>query len=79
MRMQRLLDRMKDMRDPFPPAIRQFLVRALVLFIAWQALYLFLWRTPRTLDEPPTRSVGRQTTWVLNFLHGTDLFREHEI
>jgi len=77
--MQRLLDRIKDVRDAFPPAVRQFLVRALLLFIAWKALYLFLWQTPRTLDEPLTRSVGRQTTWVLNFLNGTDQFREREI
>jgi exosortase family protein XrtF len=77
--MKRLLGRLREVRDAFPPDVRLFLLRAFVLFIVWKSLYLFLWQKPRTLDEPLSRSVGRQTAWTLNLLNGTNSFSEREI
>lgn len=77
--MHRLLDKIREVRDAFPPEVRQFLVRALLLFIVWKGLYLFLWQKPRTLDLPLTRSVGVQTAWVLDLLHGGGTFTEREV
>lgn len=77
--MQRLVARLREVRDAFPPEVRLFLLRAFVLFVVWKSLYLFLWQKPRTLDEPLSRSVGRQTAWMLNLLNGTKSFTEREI
>jgi exosortase family protein XrtF len=77
--MKHLLERLRAFRDAFPKEVRQFLVRAFLLFVAWKSLYLFLWQAPRTLDAPLTRSVGVQTAWALNLFHGGATFTEREV
>lgn len=77
--MERLLQRIREVRDAFPPEVRLFLIRSFVLFVVWKSLYLFLWQQPRTLDAPLTRSVGVQTAWALNLFHADPTFTEREV
>jgi len=68
---QRVLDALAT----FPPEVKKFLLRALVLFLVWKGLYLFLWQTPRTLDGPLTNIVGEHSAWLFNVLQHTDDYR----
>jgi len=61
--------------EQFPPQVRIFLLRGLVLFALWKFLYLFFWAQPRTLDGPLTNTVGRQSVWMLNQLYHTQGFK----
>jgi exosortase family protein XrtF len=59
----------------FPPQVRIFLLRGLVLFALWKIIYLFFLAQPRTLDGPLTNAVGRQSVWMLNKLYQTQGFK----
>jgi exosortase family protein XrtF len=61
--------------EQFPPQVRIFLLRGLVLFALWKFVYLFFWAQPRTLDGPLTNAVGRQSVWLLNQLYQTQGFK----
>jgi exosortase family protein XrtF len=61
--------------EQFPPQVRIFLLRGLVLFALWKIIYLFFWAQPRTLDGPLTNAVGRQSVWMLNKLYQTQGFK----
>lgn len=58
----------------FPPPIRTFLIRSLVLFVVWKSCYLFFWMGNRTLDKPLTQMVGNQSAAALNLMHPLDSF-----
>jgi len=69
------LEAPKKAFEQFPPQVRIFLLRGLVLFALWKLLYLFIWAQPRTLDGPLTNAVGRQSVWMLNKIYNTDGFK----
>jgi exosortase family protein XrtF len=58
--------KIKDTASSYPPAIRAFLIRSLILFVVWKGLYIFFLAEPRTLDDPLTQMVGKHSVWVLN-------------
>lgn len=72
--MNDLLKRIRKAYEDFPPPVRTFALRALVLFVVWKGLYLFLWQEPRTLDGPLTKIVGRQSARMLGVLQPSDTF-----
>lgn len=49
-----------------PAAVRQFILRAVVILITWKLLYLILLLPTRALDRPLSYSVAIGTTWLLN-------------
>lgn len=73
------LQRVRDGYDSLPPPVRKFAWRAVLLFILWKGLYLFLWQGPRTLDGPLTEQVGRQSARLLGLLRPTDSFSIKEV
>lgn len=62
------LSELKQTLADFPPLVKTFLIRALVLFVIWKGLYLLFWAEPRTLDDPLTLLVGKQSALLLNGL-----------
>lgn len=57
-----------------PVSIRKFLIRGLLFFISWKALYI-LYIGPRGMwDEQLTQATGLQTAATLNLVRATDLF-----
>jgi exosortase family protein XrtF len=69
------LEAPKKAFEQFPPQIRIFLLRGLVLFGIWKFVYLFFWAQPRTLDGPLTNTVGSQSVWILNQVYQTKGFK----
>lgn len=76
--LQNLKDRIGTVLEAFPAPVKTFALRALVLFLFWKGLYLFVWQEPRTLDAPLTKAVGRQSTVLLNMIRPADTFRVKE-
>jgi exosortase family protein XrtF len=62
------LNKLKSTIAEFPPQIKTFLIRSLILFVVWKGLYLFFWSEKRTLDDPLTQLVAKHSVWVLNGL-----------
>jgi exosortase family protein XrtF len=69
------LEAPKKAFEQFPPQVRIFLLRGLVLFAIWKFVYLFFWAQPRTLDGPLTNTVGSQSVWILNQVYQTKGFK----
>ncbi len=69
------LEAPKKAFEQFPPQVRIFLLRGLVLFGIWKFVYLFFWAQPRTLDGPLTNTVGSQSAWILNQVYQTKGFK----
>ena len=69
------LEAPKKAFEQFPPQVRIFLLRGLVLFSIWKFVYLFFWAQPRTLDGPLTNTVGSQSVWILNQVYQTNGFK----
>jgi|1048.fasta_scaffold00872_7 exosortase family protein XrtF len=69
------LEAPKKAFEQFPPQVRIFLLRGLVLFALWKFVYLFFWAQPRTLDGPLTNTVGNQSVWILNQVYQTNGFK----
>lgn len=69
------LEAPKKAFEQFPPQVRIFLLRGLVLFGIWKFVYLFFWAQPRTLDGPLTNTVGSQSVWILNQVYQTNGFK----
>ena len=69
------LEAPKKAFEQFPPQVRIFLLRGLVLFGIWKFVYLFFWAQPRTLDGPLTNTVGSQSVWILNQVYQTKGFK----
>jgi exosortase/archaeosortase family protein len=62
-----LLGKSIDTLSSFPTAVRQFLLRSLLLFIVWQTSYL-LWLAPsRTIDRPLTLHTGHCGAKLLQY------------
>jgi exosortase family protein XrtF len=57
-----------------PPFIKLFLLKGLLFFVLWKALYLFLLLPHRVLDAPMTYTVSMGTTKALNFLDASNTF-----
>lgn len=49
-----------------PVPVKRFILRALMILVAWKLLYLVILLPARTLDKPLSYTVGAGTTWVLN-------------
>jgi exosortase family protein XrtF len=69
------LEAPKKAFEQFPPQVRIFLLRGLVLFAIWKFVYLFFWAQPRTLDGPLTNTVGSQSVCILNQVYQTKGFK----
>jgi exosortase family protein XrtF len=50
-----------------PVGVKQFLLRALIILIAWKVLYLAFLLPTRLLDKPLSYSVAKSSAWLLNF------------
>src|ERR1700754_1191957 len=53
-----------------PRQILVFLIKALILFVAWKGLYLIVLKPRRTLDGPLTHFTGFTTMKALNLFSG---------
>jgi len=73
--LKNVLEAPKKAFEQFPPQVRIFLLRGLVLFGIWKFVYLFFWAQPRTLDGPLTNTVGSQSVWILNQVYQTKGFK----
>lgn len=51
-----------------PPAVKQFLLKGLLLLVAWKIIYLGLFLPYRILDKPLTDAVGKLTVSGLNLI-----------
>ena len=49
-----------------PRPIVSFLIKALIAFVLWKVLYLFLLQPARVPDRQLTRFIGNATAWTLN-------------
>ena len=66
--MQKLRKLFTEHFNKFPPAIRSFLLRALIIFVLWKCIYGFFLEPNRTLDNSLTMKVGGDVAWVLKKL-----------
>lgn len=56
---------LSDHFNKFPPKIRIFLSRILIMFLAWKLIYGFFLEPNRLLDDSLTMKVGKDVAWVL--------------
>jgi len=54
--------------NSIPIAVKRFIVRAVIIFVAWKVLYLVFLLPSRVLDKPISHSVASASSWVLNTL-----------
>ena len=54
-----------------PKAVRQFLLRGLIVLVVWKVLYLCFLAPARILDGPLTYSVGAMSASALNWTTGS--------
>lgn len=63
-----------------PAAVKQFLLRGLLLLVAWKVIYLGFLLPGRVIDAPLTRDVGIITTYGLNWItHSHDYHFKYEL
>jgi exosortase/archaeosortase family protein len=55
-----------EKRKRIPPPVKLFLLKAVILFVTWKALYLFILQPNRYLDKPLTYVVSAGTVATLN-------------
>jgi exosortase/archaeosortase family protein len=55
-----------ERRKAIPPPVKLFLLKAVILFVVWKALYVFVLKPDRILDKPLTNAVGEATAATLN-------------
>jgi exosortase/archaeosortase family protein len=58
----------------FPRPVRHFILKVILLALLWKLVYVFILYEPKTIDEPLTDFVGKNSAWVLNKLYGSDVF-----
>ena len=51
-----------------PAAVKQFLLKGIILLAIWKVIYLSFLLPARILDAPLTNSVGKLTVWGLNLI-----------
>jgi exosortase family protein XrtF len=54
-----------------PPAVKQFLLKGLLILVVWKVIYLGFLLPGRVLDSPLTNAVGLLTTSGLNWVTGS--------
>jgi exosortase/archaeosortase family protein len=52
-----------------PKPVRNFLLKAAILFVAWKAVYLLFLQPARVLDKPLTYFLGKSTAGTLALFH----------
>ncbi|HLI93543.1 MAG TPA: exosortase/archaeosortase family protein [Puia sp.] len=57
-----------------PKPVREFLLKATVLFVAWKAVYLLFLLPGRVLDKPLTYVIGKGTAATLSVIHPSGNF-----
>ena len=71
---------LKSLKNSIPLAVRLFLGKALLLFIAWKIIYGVFLYDSKILDYPLTIHVAEASTQLLNSLGGmSDFVSEREI
>jgi len=62
-----------------PVAVKQFLLRAIAILVAWKILYLVVLLPSRVLDKPLSHSVANNAAAMLNtFTHSADYSAKSE-
>ncbi len=65
--------------NKIPVAIKQFILRIVIILITWKVLYLVFLMPTRILDKPLSQSVASNAAWILNiFTHSTDYTAKSE-
>jgi exosortase/archaeosortase family protein len=57
-----------------PSEVRRFLIRALLLFIAWKTVYMMVLIPNQVPDAPLVRWLGNGTSVMMNMMYQTDSF-----
>jgi len=52
-----------------PKPVKEFLLKATILFVAWKAVYLLLLQPGRVLDKPLTYIIGKSTAATLSLFN----------
>ena len=65
---------MKKYFTQVPSEVRTFLIRALLLFIAWKTIYILVLIPNQMPDAPLVRWLGEGTAVVMNAIYTTDSF-----
>jgi len=66
--------------DQIPYAVRTFLLKGLLLFVAWKLIYLLFLLPSRVLDRPLTRFTAISAAKTLNyFSHSSGYTTQDEI
>lgn len=60
--------------EKVPKPVRVFLIRALIIFIVWKAIYILLLQPDRTLDKPLTDITAMLTAKIFSWFSGNDTF-----
>lgn len=58
--------------DQIPAAVKQFLLKGVILLIVWKVAYLCLLSPTELFDKPLTLMVGKQTVTSLNWVTNSD-------
>ena len=61
--------RIKELYDKVPRLVKQFLIRALVIFVAWQLLYRLVLLPVRIPDQFLTNTTGYSTAKILSIFY----------
>ncbi|MBX2931651.1 MAG: archaeosortase/exosortase family protein [Chitinophagaceae bacterium] len=66
--MQLLGLNIKKQIDQIPKSVQRFAIKALILFIVWQVMYIFILMPNRLIDKPLSLFTGKSTVAVLKFV-----------
>lgn len=56
----------KEKWESIPRPVRSFLIKGLIIFLVWKAIYSFFLLPDRVIDEPLTQTVGKHVVIMLN-------------
>lgn len=63
-----------------PSAVKQFLLKGIIMLVVWKLVYLGLLFPTRVLDRPLTNTVGKLTVWGANIItHPNDYIAKEEL
>jgi len=60
--------------NQIPSAVKSFLFKGFLLFVAWKLIYLLFLQPPRVLDQPLTYFTGVSTAKMLNLITDSSKF-----
>jgi exosortase/archaeosortase family protein len=75
---KKLYNKIIDGFNEMPSQLRKFLKRAILIFILWELIYLFLLLPNRIIDKPLTNFTANLTCKLLNSYYPNDLLTYSE-